>query len=49
MVDNRGRKYDQKMKPYPVYEYAKEHFGMFGGEKEHITLRFIEPLLDTVI
>ena len=29
--------------------YAQEHFGMFGGAREHVTLRFIEPLLDTVV
>ena len=29
--------------------YAQEHFGMFGGAKEHVTLRCIEPLLDTIV
>ena len=29
--------------------YAKEHFGMFSGNTEHVTLRFIEPLLDTIV
>ena len=29
--------------------YAKEHFGMFGGNREHITLRFSQSLLDTIV
>lgn len=44
-----AREGEEEFKKINMSTYAKEHFGMFGGEKEHITLRFIEPLLDTVI
>ena len=30
-------------------DYAKKHFGMFGGKTERVTLRFINPLYDTVV
>ena len=29
--------------------YAQRVFSMFGGEKEHVTIQFTHPLLDTVI
>ena len=29
--------------------YAQRVFSMFSGEKEHVTIQFINPLLDTVI
>jgi hypothetical protein len=29
--------------------YAQQQFGMYSGKKERVTLRFINPLLDTVI
>lgn len=29
--------------------YAQKHFGMFGGKTERVTLRFINPLYDTVV
>lgn len=29
--------------------YTQRVFGMFGGEQERITIRFINPLLDTVV
>ena len=29
--------------------FTRRTFGMFGGERKGITLRFINPLLDTVI
>lgn len=39
----------EEFKKINLESYAQEHFGMFGGKKEHITLRFIMPLLDTVV
>lgn len=30
-------------------DYAQKHFGMFGGKTERVTLRFINPLYDTVV
>ena len=30
-------------------KYSKRVFGMYGGTKEKVTLRFINPLLDTVV
>ena len=44
-----AREGEEEFKKINMSTYANEHFGMFGGEKEHITLRFIEPLLDTVV
>ena len=44
-----AREGEEEFKKINMSTYAKEHFGMFGGDKEHITLRFIEPLLDTVV
>ena len=29
--------------------YAQQQFGMYSGKKERVTLRFINPLLDTVV
>ena len=40
---------EEEFKKINMASYAKEHFGMFTGEREHVTLRFIEPLLDTVV
>lgn len=40
---------EEKFKQINMATYAKEHFGMFGGAREHVTLRFIEPLLDTIV
>ena len=34
---------------FELKEYAKQLFGMYGGEKRRITLRFIPPLLDTMV
>lgn len=34
---------------FDLKEYAKQLFGMYGGEKRRITLRFIPPLLDTMV
>ena len=39
----------EEFKKINIETYAQEHFGMFSGKKEHITLRFIMPLLDTVV
>ncbi len=44
-----AREGEEEFKKINMSTYAKEHFGMFGGDKEHVTLRCIEPLLDTVI
>jgi predicted DNA-binding transcriptional regulator YafY len=30
-------------------DYTKRVFSMFGGEKERVTIRFINPLLDAVV
>lgn len=44
-----AREGEEEFKGIDMKAYAKEHFGMFGGDKEHVTLRFIEPLLDTIV
>ena len=40
---------EEDFKKINMAAYAKEHFGMFSGNTEHVTLRFIEPLLDTIV
>ena len=40
---------EEEFKKINMSAYAKEHFGMFSGNTEHVTLRFIEPLLDTIV
>ena len=40
---------EEEFKKINMAAYAKEHFGMFSGNTEHVTLRFIEPLLDTIV
>ena len=32
-----------------LYTYTKRVFSMFGGEQKRVTIRFINPLLDTVV
>ena len=44
-----AREGEDEFKKINMATYAKEHFGMFSGNREHVTLRFIEPLLDTVV
>jgi predicted DNA-binding transcriptional regulator YafY len=46
---NIARKGEEEFAKINISSYAKEHFGMFSGNREHVTLRFIEPLLDTVV
>ena len=40
---------EEAFKALDLQNYTQRVFGMFGGERHHITLRFINPLLDTVI
>ena len=40
---------EEEFKKINLEDYVKEHFGMFPGEREHITIRFIPPLLDTIV
>lgn len=44
-----ARQGGEEFKAIDIKAYAKEHFGMFSGDKEHVTLRFVAPLLDTVV
>ena len=44
-----AREGEEEFKGIDMKAYAKEHFGMFSGNTEHVTLRFIEPLLDTIV
>ena len=46
---NIPREGEEEFTKIDMSTYAKEHFGMFNGKREHVTLRFIEPLLDTVV
>ena len=43
------REGEEEFKKINLEEYVTEHFGMFPGEREHVVLRFIPPLLDTVV
>jgi predicted DNA-binding transcriptional regulator YafY len=40
---------EDEFKKINLEDYVKEHFGMFPGEREHVTIRFISPLLDTIV
>ncbi len=40
---------EEAFKALDLETYTQRVFGMIGGERKHITLRFINPLLDTVI
>ena len=48
-LTNEPRCGEEEFKSIKLSEYVKEHFGMFPGEQEHVTIRFIPPLLDTVV
>ena len=43
------REGEEAFKALDLQNYTQRVFGMFGGERHYITLRFINPLLDTVI
>lgn len=43
------REGDEEYKKIDLESYTQSHFGMFGGISEHVTLQFIEPLLDTMV
>ncbi len=43
------REGEAAFKALDLQNYTQRVFGMIGGERHHITLRFINPLLDTVI
>jgi len=40
---------EEEFKKIRLEDYALSHFGMFEGEREHVTLRFTSNLLDAVI
>ena len=48
-LTNEPRCGEEEFKSIKLSEYVKEHFGMFPGKQEHVTIRFIAPLLDTVV
>ena len=48
-VTGEPRDGEEAFKALDLQNYTQRVFGMIGGERHHITLRFINPLLDTVI
>lgn len=46
---NEPRDGEKAFQALDLQNYTQRVFGMIGGERRHITLRFINPLLDTVI
>ena len=46
---NSPREGEDIFKEIDLSKYTQRVFGMYGGSKEKVTLRFINPLLDTVI
>jgi predicted DNA-binding transcriptional regulator YafY len=40
---------EEEFKKINLEDYSLSHFGMFEGVREHVTLRFTNNLLDTVI
>ncbi len=46
---NEPREGEEAFNTLDLETYTQRVFGMIGGERHHITLRFINPLLDTVI
>ena len=38
-----------EFKKIRLEDYTLSHFGMFEGDREHVTLRFTSNLLDTVV
>ena len=48
-LTNEARCGEEEFKNINLSEYAKEHFGMFHGQEEHVSISFISFLLDTVV
>ena len=43
------REHEDLFKDMDIRTYAQRVFGMYGGTKQLVTIRFINPLLDTAV
>jgi len=48
-LENEPREGQEVFDSIDMETYTKRVFSMFGGEKQHVGIRFINPLLDTVV
>lgn len=43
------REGEEEYQKLDIRTYSQQLFGMYGGKKEYVTIRFIPPLLDTMV
>ena len=48
-LTGKTREHEELFKDVDIRTYAQRVFGMYGGTKQLVTMRFINPLLDTAV